>query len=246
MDDEPARWTWLDLLRAMAFALAVVAVCAVIVGGGYAALRFAGLSQHLSPLRPYGLGIIAVLLGMLLYGAALLGVLRYSIHKYELPWSALYMQYAGWSRYLAMLGLYVPVQLGAGLIIALQARIAGHALDNPQHGMVTQAEHQHWSNYVGVFLAAAVIAPIVEEVVFRGFFYRLLRKRLPTWAAVPISAAVFAVGHGIPVLIPVLFYLGVVFALVVERTRSLHCSIILHSLQNSVALLMLFLGSKEL
>ena len=75
---------------------------------------------------------------------------------------------------------------------------------------------------------------------FRGFLYRLLHKRLPTWAAVPISAAVFAVAHGMPVLIPILFYLGVVFALVVEHTRSLYCSMILHALQNSVALYVLF------
>ena len=43
-----------------------------------------------------------------------------------------------------------------------------------------------------------------------------------------------------PVLIPVLFYLGVVFALVVEHTRSLYCSIILHTLQNTLALFVLF------
>lgn len=255
MDDQPAPWTWLDLLRAVAFALGVVAVCAAVVGCGYAALRFAEqrqlleagwLRHHLRPLRPFAIGIIALLVSGLLYGAALLGVRRYSIQKYRLSWSALYLRHAGWLRYAAMLGLYIPMQFGSVLIMTVQTRAAGHAVNNPQHDIIAEVAHQHWFNYVAVFLVVAVIGPIVEEVLFRGFLYRLLRKRLPIWAAVLISAAVFSVGHGIPVLIPVLFYLGVVFALVVERTRSLYCSIILHVVQNSVALLALFVATTAL
>jgi len=252
MDDQPAPWTWLDLLRAVVFALAIVAACALLVGGGYFALRCAEqrqlleagwLRHHLRPVRAYRIGILALSLTALLYAAALLGIHRYSIHKYRLSWSALYLQHAGWIKYLAMLTLYVPMQLGAGLIVALQTRAAGHALKNPQHGAITEVVHYHWFNYVALFLAAAVIAPVAEEIMFRGFLYRLLRNRLPIWAAVLISAGVFAVGHGVPVLIPVLFYLGVVLALVVEHTRSLYCSIILHALQNMVALIVIFRGT---
>jgi membrane protease YdiL (CAAX protease family) len=249
MEAQPVPWTWLDLLRAVAFALGIVAACAVLVGGGYAALRFAEqrhlleagwLGQHLGPVRPYAAGILVLLVGGVLYGAALLGIRRYSIQKYRLPWSALYLRHVGWMRYLAMPALYIPMQFGTVLILTVQARASGHAMDNPQRDIIAGIAHHHWFNYVAVFLVAAVIAPIAEEIVFRGFFYRLLRKRLPTWAAVPISAAVFAVLHGIPVLIPMLFYLGVVFALVVEHTRSLYCSIILHAVQNAISLLVLF------
>ena len=46
----------------------------------------------------------------------------------------------------------------------------------------------------GAFLVV-VIAPIAEEVFFRGFFYRALRTSLPIWLAVLIDGAVFGVIH---------------------------------------------------
>lgn len=244
MDDEPVPWTWLDLLRAVAFAFGILVALTLLVAGGWAANRFllprGWLRLHLGPLRPYAPGIIALVISVLLYGAALLGIHRYSLRKYHLPVSALYLQHAGWLRYFAMPFLYIPMQLGGTLILVVQARALGGGQDTTQRDVISMIAQAHWFNYVAVFLAAAVIAPIAEEIMFRGFLYRLLRKRLPTWAAVPISAAFFAVLHGIPPLIPMLFFLGVVFALVVEHTRSLYCSIILHAVQNSVALLALF------
>lgn len=248
MDDQPAPWTWLDLLRAVGFALGIVVAFALLAAAGVVANRFllphGWLRVHLSPLRPYAPGIVALLITLLLYGAALLGIHRYTIRKYRLPWSALNLRPAGWSSYLAMPALYFPMQVGGMLILAGQNRLLGATEDTTQRDTIAMIAQAHWFNYVAVFLAAAVIAPIAEEIMFRGFLYRLLRKRLPTWAAVLISAALFSVLHGIPPLIPMLFFLGVVFALVVERTRSLYCSIILHALQNSVALCMILLAIK--
>jgi CAAX protease family protein len=255
VSEEWVPWTWLDLLRAVAFVLLLVGACALLLGGGYFALRAAEhhhllaqgwLRRELRPLRPYRVGLLALALTVVLYGAAFLGIRRYTIVKYRLRWSALYLQHATWHRYLNMVALYIPMQLGSALVVAAQTRLAGHTIQNPQQGVFTHAAQHHWLSFAGLFVAAAVIAPIVEELAFRGFFYRLLRKRLPVWAAVPISAAVFAVGHGLPVLIPVLFFLGVVLALVVERTRSLYCSMILHALQNTFALVALYHGGKGL
>jgi membrane protease YdiL (CAAX protease family) len=240
MDDPPVPWTWLDLVRAIVFALGIVAASVLVLALAGAGLRVAAergmiTAGILDPLRPYFIGIFALAVSGLLYGAAVLGIRRYSVQKYRLSWSALYLGRTPVAKYLAMLVLYVPVQLGAGLIVTLQALAGSETSDNPQGDMIAELANQHWLNYVAVFLVVTVVAPIAEEILFRGFLYRLLRKRLPVWAAVPVSALIFAVGHGIPVLIPVLFYLGVVFALVVERTRSLGCSIALHAVHNAAA-----------
>jgi membrane protease YdiL (CAAX protease family) len=48
--------------------------------------------------------------------------------------------------------------------------------------------------WVGV-LSAVVWAPLVEEVVFRGALYRVIRGSLPWWAAVLITSAVFGFVH---------------------------------------------------
>lgn len=83
------------------------------------------------------------------------------------------------------------------------------------------------------------VAPIAEEVFFRGFFYRALRGRLGVLAAAGIDGAVFGAIHftGADTLevLPILAMLGFVFCLVYERTGSLYPVIALHALNNSIA-----------
>lgn len=88
-------------------------------------------------------------------------------------------------------------------------------------------------------LLVVVVAPIAEEVFFRGFFYRALRTSLPIWAAVVIDGAVFGAIHFTGpdslMILPVLAALGAIFCLIYERTGSLYTVIALHALNNTVA-----------
>jgi membrane protease YdiL (CAAX protease family) len=88
-------------------------------------------------------------------------------------------------------------------------------------------------------LLIAIAAPIGEEVCFRGMLFGGLRERLPMWAAGLISAALFGLLHvttGISVVPPLIAF-GFLLALVYERTGSILPCILLHMLNNSVALL---------
>ena len=90
-------------------------------------------------------------------------------------------------------------------------------------------------------ILVVVVAPIAEEVFFRGFFYRSLRSSLGVWSAAAITGAVFGLIHIDPTsvdtiqLVPVLGFLGFVFCLVYERTGSLYPVIAMHSLNNVLA-----------
>jgi membrane protease YdiL (CAAX protease family) len=88
-------------------------------------------------------------------------------------------------------------------------------------------------------ILVVVIAPIAEEVFFRGFFYRALRTSLPISLAVLIDGAVFGVIHYTGpdslTILPVLAVLGAIFCLIYERTGSLYPVIALHALNNTVA-----------
>jgi membrane protease YdiL (CAAX protease family)/uncharacterized RDD family membrane protein YckC len=91
---------------------------------------------------------------------------------------------------------------------------------------------------VAVVAVIAIIAPISEELFFRGMLFGGLRKRLETVPAAVISAVVFGALHaptGITA-VPPLIVLGIVFALVYERTGSLGPAIVLHMANNSLAL----------
>jgi membrane protease YdiL (CAAX protease family) len=86
-----------------------------------------------------------------------------------------------------------------------------------------------------------VVAPFVEEVFFRGFFYRALRTRYTVAVAAVVDGAIFGVIHfnfegadGLLIL-PPLAILGVIFCLVYEKTKSLWAVIGMHAFNNTVA-----------
>jgi membrane protease YdiL (CAAX protease family) len=88
-------------------------------------------------------------------------------------------------------------------------------------------------------LMVGVVAPVAEEVFFRGFFFRAVSNRLGlAWGAL-VSGLLFGVIHGLGttawVLIPVLCVLGVLLCLLYWRTGSLYPCIALHALNNGLA-----------
>ena len=86
-------------------------------------------------------------------------------------------------------------------------------------------------------LLFVIIAPLGEEIFFRGFFYRALRGNLPVWGAAAIAGGVFGFIHIVTGIeaVPVLAMLGVILCLVYEKTGSLYPCIALHALNNTFA-----------
>jgi uncharacterized protein len=88
-------------------------------------------------------------------------------------------------------------------------------------------------------LLIVVAAPISEELCFRGMLFGGLRARLPRLAAALVSGAIFGGLHATTGVsaIPPLIAFGFVLALLYEKTGSIIPGILLHMLNNSVALL---------
>jgi len=88
-------------------------------------------------------------------------------------------------------------------------------------------------------LLIVVAAPISEEICFRGMLFGGLRERMPRIAAALLSAAIFGGLHATTGVsaIPPLIGFGFVLCLLYEKTGSIVPGIILHMLNNSVALL---------
>lgn len=81
---------------------------------------------------------------------------------------------------------------------------------------------------------AIVIAPLAEEVIFRGYIFGAARQFIGRWPAIIVSSLVFAFIHGHIPALPGLFVLAIFLALVYERTGSLWAPIMLHAFFNSV------------
>ncbi len=88
-------------------------------------------------------------------------------------------------------------------------------------------------------LLIVIAAPISEEVCFRGFLFGGLREKLPRLAAALLSALIFGGLHALTGVsaVPPLIVFGFILALLYEKTGSIVPGIVLHMLNNSVALL---------
>jgi len=78
---------------------------------------------------------------------------------------------------------------------------------------------------------APIVAPLIEELVFRGFLYRTWEKRWGSLAAAVLSSALFASYH--PHFFAA-FTSAIIFVCLVRRTGALWSSISVHSLSNLV------------
>lgn len=86
------------------------------------------------------------------------------------------------------------------------------------------------------FLSIALLAPILEEMLFRGAIEgKLLRMWQNPWKAILVSSLIFGVVHMNPAQIPFAFLLGMMFGWLYYRTGSLLPGILGHVLNNSVA-----------
>jgi len=98
--------------------------------------------------------------------------------------------------------------------------------------------------HVSLFITICILAPIFEEIMFRGLFYQTARAKLGPWPAIVLSGVVFGLVHPVSIVgsLP-LMLLGGVFAWLAETRKSLLPGMVAHSLQNTMSFLsMLFLS----
>lgn len=99
-------------------------------------------------------------------------------------------------------------------------------------------------NLAVTLLGAGLLVPLAEELFFRGLLHGWLAERLSLWPRVLLSSALFGLGHFDSVGVAASsFILGLVCALALERSRSLWLPVILHAVNNSVALIVLYLAA---
>jgi membrane protease YdiL (CAAX protease family) len=121
------------------------------------------------------------------------------------------------------------INVVGSLIIAPLNHLHGKAVD--QH-VVTVFKTAHGAQFVLFAVAVAVLAPLSEELLFRGLLLRSLLREMPTVAAVCVAAAVFAAAHLIDpsayIAVVPLAILALISGTVAVRNWDLSRSIYLH------------------
>ena len=90
-----------------------------------------------------------------------------------------------------------------------------------------------------IIIFAVAIAPVVEEFLFRFFLYGVIKRYLGSFLGIIVNAVLFAAAHThIPSFVP-LFVLGSCFTIAYEWSGSILVAMTMHSLFNSVTLIVL-------
>jgi uncharacterized protein len=139
---------------------------------------------------------------------------------------------ASWSRALgvAAAGLVAVFAIGYVLNLFLKA--------GEEQGLVPDGwDGSRAAPFAANFVVVALIAPVIEELTFRGLGFAVLRDAAGVAPAILITGIAFGLAHGLIVALPILACFGVILAVVRARTESLYPSILLHATFNGLALI---------
>jgi uncharacterized protein len=162
----------------------------------------------------------------------------------------LYREPIPWWQYL----IFVPLLLAAGALVPLLAPVSHAifqklfswwpAMYNLSPDLSAYSRSTLIATLIFQFLTIAIIAPITEEIYFRGYLLPRL-SRFGFWAA-PIHAFLFALFHvWTPWLVVARTVALIPFTLIVQRKRNIYIAIIMHMIINVLDLtagVMLLLG----
>jgi hypothetical protein len=134
-----------------------------------------------------------------------------------------------------------PAALGLMLLVLVVVWFAIGALDQLLHGAREQGltptgwQPAHAGAYAANFVAVAGVAPVVEELTFRGLGFTLL-ARYGTVVAILVVGVTFGLAHGLVEGLPELALFGCALAWLRARTDSVLPGIALHATFNAISL----------
>ena len=108
---------------------------------------------------------------------------------------------------------------------------------------ITLPQMENLPTLFTALIAVAGCAAFAEEVALRGVLLPALRGKMGAWAAVALSALIFALMHGNFTALPYTFLLGWLMGYLALRARSVWPSMVFHFTNNAVAVLLSYWAS---
>ncbi len=128
----------------------------------------------------------------------------------------------------------MPIALG--LLVVVEDILTSHGIEIPKHPSIENMKTFSFNGKLLVAFSASVLAPLAEELFYRGLLQTMLRKWVSAWAAILITSAIFVAAHvGLHNTWPSLLFLSVVLGYSYERTGRLTSPILIHSLFNATS-----------
>ncbi|MCL6512336.1 MAG: CPBP family intramembrane metalloprotease [Anaerolineae bacterium] len=179
----------------------------------------------------FTLGVLAAQAAVILAMVWLLGLKR---RHYRWADIGLVPATPGWIA--AAVAIFVVLRL---VTVALSALLAQLGLQSMQPQVLAPGLTT-LPGAIGMLFLAGLAVPVAEEIFFRGVVYRWLRDRWGVAIGAIASGVVFGLVHFEPATIVPAIVLGIALALVYERSKSLWPPILIHVLNNALAVGLLY------
>lgn len=186
----------------------------------------------------------ALIQGVLFHGIALLIILAF-IRRRGSSWDQAFglnrpgLKLAAGQGLASYVGI-MPIVFVSSFLFQLFLYAAGYPVTLQDVVEIFLEPQSGWSLFF-LLLLAVVVAPLVEETLFRGILLPVLMKKMSPGAAIVISSAFFAVIHQhLPSMVP-LFVLAVALAMLYIYSGSLWTPIVLHAVFNGTSVCILLL-----
>jgi len=247
LEDLRVPWDWADifLLIAVAIAGGILIGFAVMIG----LATFDARALHRLRESPEALNQLNVLIQVLLD----LGVLAYLAAQLRLRFKSPFWRTIGWRPLepvkISRTAAYVALVLG-GFLLSFVVSLASNIF-LPQKELPIQALLQDRYTALLFILVAVLVAPVVEETVFRGYLYPVAARSFGKGWGIIVTGTLFGLLHASQLWggwgqIALLVIVGIVFTFARAATRSVVASFILHTSYNSLQVIALLIATRGL
>jgi membrane protease YdiL (CAAX protease family) len=140
---------------------------------------------------------------------------------------------------------FVVYMVASVMFIQFAALIVpGFNVDQEQDIIFTQLTAS--SDYIVAFITLVIVAPLAEEVLFRGYLYSKMRRVASVWVSTIAISLLFGYVHGQWNVGVDVFALSLVACWLREYTGTLWAGLFLHMLKNGLAFYLLFINPQLL
>lgn len=143
---------------------------------------------------------------------------------------------------LAPIFLIAAMFAAAALTALMMVIMPGVDWEQAQNVGYTRQSLYQAGDFILAFVCLVVLAPVCEEIIFRGWLYGKLRFRMSAVPAILITSVLFGVMHGQWNVGVTVFALSVGMCIMRELTGTIWGGVIMHMIKNGLAFYFLFVA----
>lgn len=215
----------------------------VLLGCLYLVIVLGSLVQHLADKSVVVNPVLRMIMAAISFQGSVLVLTCFFLHKNQIRWTEAFG--FGNNRQRALLfgavAACIFFPLGWGLQWA-SAQVLSHVSVTPaeQQAVQTLRATEGWLVRLVLAGMVIVIAPLAEEILFRGLLYPTIKQAGFPRAALWSTALLFAIVHQNAVTFLPLLVLALILTMLYELTNNLLASIVTHSLFNAINFMVLY------